>query len=100
MAQTTDSVSVAAILPFFKSWLPREVVLTMVTRFEQTLCDQIFTMMVDRVKRHARASSKQSASALSTGSHRNTPQVDVECDSFDTTADPVADSDSDLDDED
>ena len=72
----------------------------MVGRFEQILDTQIFTMMVDRVKRHVRASSKQSASALSTGSYRNTPQVDVECDSFYTTAAPVADSDSDSDDED
>ena len=50
-------------------WLPHDVLVEMVDRFEKILDQQIFTMMLDRTARRARRSSEQSASALSTGSH-------------------------------
>jgi hypothetical protein len=54
-------------------WLPHEVMVDMVGRFERILDTQIFTMMVDRKRRHTRKSSGQSASAASTSSHGRQP---------------------------
>ena len=54
-------------------WLPSGVMEKAVARFEIILRQEILTMMVDKAKKktHARTPSKQSDSALSTGSHRN-----------------------------
>jgi hypothetical protein len=53
------------------SWLPHNVLVKMVDRFETILDQQIFTMMLDKTARRTRKSSEQSASALNTGSHRD-----------------------------
>jgi hypothetical protein len=69
----------------------------MVARFSQILRQQIFSMMLDGAKhRQARRSSRQSASALSTGSHRkNILGPDMDSDMFGNN-DVVLDDDSDF----
>jgi 1,4-alpha-glucan branching enzyme len=53
-------------------WLPDYVMKGMVNNFEADLRREIFTMMLDKVKRRkVHRPSDQSTSAASTGSHKN-----------------------------
>ena len=49
-------------------WLPHDVLLNMISRFQYFLLDQIYIMMSPRVM-HYRTPSQQSQSAISTGTH-------------------------------
>jgi hypothetical protein len=69
-------------------WLPYKVMEDMVGRFERILDTQIFTMMVDRKRRHTRKSSGQSASAASTGSHGRRQPAHIRCDTFASNNNP------------